>query len=30
MTKVKSSNYKDFRLAIAPMMDWTNRGEKAK
>src|SRR3954471_15585756 len=25
MIKGKSSNYKDFRLAIAPMMDWTDR-----
>jgi tRNA-dihydrouridine synthase A len=25
MVKEKSSNYKDFRFAIAPMMDWTDR-----
>jgi tRNA-dihydrouridine synthase A len=25
MIKGKSSNYKDFRLAVAPMMDWTDR-----
>ena len=21
----KTSNYKDFRLAVAPMMDWTDK-----
>ena len=25
MIEGKSSNYKDFRLAVAPMMDWTDR-----
>jgi len=24
--KIKSSNYKDFKLAVAPMMDWTDLG----
>src|SRR5262245_43033171 len=25
MTDEKQSKYKDFRLAVAPMMDWTDR-----